>query len=77
MKPRIIKLISEITFWAGIALSVVSVYILVSSGISLPAGACPVNNGRPFMTAAVVFLAISFIASFFTRKGKKNEGNEN
>lgn len=70
-----IKLISDIAFWTGIALSAVSLYILVSSSINLPAGACPVNNGRPFMTAALVFLAVSLITSFFTRKKRpKNEG---
>jgi hypothetical protein len=68
MASRIIKLISEITFWAGLALSALSVYILISSRINLPAGACPMNNGRPFMIAAAAVLAVSFISSFFTRE---------
>lgn len=75
MKSKIIKLISEITFWAGLALAAVSVYILVSSSASLPAGVCPINNGRPFMIAAAVILAVSFITSLFIRKNKGNNGN--
>lgn len=78
MASRIVKLISEITFWAGLALSAVSVYILVSSSINLPAGVCPVNNGRPFMIAATALLAVSFITSFFTRRNKnKGENKKN
>lgn len=77
MKPKTIKLISLITFWAGIALSAVSAYILISSSVGLPAGACPINNGRPFMIAAIVFLVASFITSFFTRENKKKSREEN
>ena len=76
MKPKTIKLISAITFWIGIALSAVSGYILISSSIGLPAGACPVNVGRPFMIAAIVFLVASFITSFFTRESKRNSSSE-
>ena len=73
MKSRIFKIISEVTFWAGIALSSVSAYVLISSSIDLPAGACPVNNGRPYIISAIALLAVSFIASFFTRKNKSKQ----
>lgn len=73
MNPKIIKLISTITFWIGIALTAVSVYMLITSGAL--AGACPLVDGRPFMIAAVVFLVASFVTSFFT--GKKSKDKEN
>lgn len=72
MNPKIIKLISTITFWIGIALSAFSAYTIIASGAL--SGACPFNDGRPFMIAAVAFLIISFVTSFFT--GKKGKGQE-
>ncbi len=76
MNTKIIKLISTITFWIGIALSAFSIYTLISSSIGLPPGACPINDGRPFMIAAVVFLVASFVTSFFTGKKSRNGGSE-
>lgn len=68
-KEKIMKLVSTITFWAGIALCVYSVIALITEG-SANGGACPIPGSRPVMIAAVVLLLISFVTSFFT--GKKS-----
>ncbi|MDD5017505.1 MAG: hypothetical protein PHO15_05335 [Eubacteriales bacterium] len=73
---KIIKYISNISFGVGAALGAYAFYSIIKSRASLPEGVCPVDNSRPFIIIAIIFLAISFVASFFMEKKKKSDDIE-
>lgn len=63
---RLMKLVSTITFWAGIALCAYSIFALIMEG-SAPAGSF---WAKPVMIVSVALLLTSFVTSFFT--GRKS-----
>lgn len=65
-RESIMKLISTITFWAGLVLCAYAVIALIIEGSSSSSLA-----SRPVMIASIALLIASFVTSFFT--GKKNK----
>ena len=74
-KNRLIKYISNISFGIGVVLGAYAFYRIIVSRASVPAGVCPVDNSRPFLIIAVVFLIISLGLSFWGEKKKKKSSD--
>jgi FtsH-binding integral membrane protein len=72
-KESLMKLISTITFWVGLALCAYAVFALIMEGSSLTS-----FGSKPMMIASVALLLTSFVTSFFTgkRSGKTPDGKE-
>ncbi len=65
-KESLMKLVSTITFWAGLALCAYAVFALIMEGSASSSFA-----SRPVMIASIALLISSFVTSFFT--GKRNK----
>jgi uncharacterized protein with PQ loop repeat len=73
INPKLMKLISTITFWSGIALCAYAVFALIMEGSASGRDL----GSKPVMIASVILLLASFVTSFFTgRKGTKSEEEE-
>jgi len=71
MKKNIFKILSNISFYIGLALFAYYIYDFIASRAGLPVDVCPFDNSRPFAIAATCFLIISLILSFFEKKKEK------
>ena len=60
---RVMKYISNISFGIGAALGAYALYTIFIVNANLPPNVCPIDNGRPVLIVAVVFLAISLVVS--------------
>jgi len=65
------KLISTITFWAGLVLCAYTVFALIMEGSSSSSFA-----SRPVMIASIALLAAFFVTSFFTGKQSKKTADK-
>jgi hypothetical protein len=68
---KVFKYISNISFGIGLVIGIYAIVRVYTAGANLPAGVCPVDNGRPFIIAAIVFLVVSLVFSFLTSPKKR------
>lgn len=68
---KLIKLLSNISFGIGAAMSALALYLIFSTRASLPPGMCPVDNNQPLVIAAIVVLAASLALSIISDRKKK------
>ncbi len=59
--------LSDITFVLAVAVAIIAVARIVWSRINLPAGVCPIDDGRSFLFVALALSVASLITSFLKR----------
>ena len=73
---KLFKLLSNISFGIGAAMSALALYLMISTRASLPPGMCPVDNYQALAIAALVVLAASFALSIIADRKKKAMDND-
>ena len=75
-EKRTLKILSNILFALGAAMAALALYLIISTRLSLPPGACPIDNNRPLIFASIGVLLISLVFSFAADRHKKNLGRK-
>jgi divalent metal cation (Fe/Co/Zn/Cd) transporter len=76
MKNKLILFLSNLTFIAGISISLYAFVSLYFANKKLPSGVCPIDQKRPLLYLAIILIIVSLILSFFEkRKPKKTKSH--
>ena len=76
---KAVKLVSNIFFWLGMALSAAALAKTYFDGAGLPAGVCPYDQNRWLIYTALAVLGASLVSSFavdFLKRRQRRSGNE-
>lgn len=72
MSKGLRKFIENITYYAGLIISIVGLYLTFKARRGLPEGACPVENYSWVLITGIVLFLASMVFSF----GNKDDEND-
>ncbi len=72
MNKSMRKLIENITYYAGLIVSGIGLYLSFKARQGLPEGACPIENYSWILITGIVLFLISIVFSFGNKEDKNN-----
>ncbi len=72
MNKSLKRKIENITYYTGLLVSFIGIYLSFKSRQGLPEGACPIDNYRWILITGIVLFVISLLFSFGNKEEKKS-----